>query len=882
MLDKDVDAGGLDACSGVAADAAGNEAILGIVLEVTSAEGRAVQVHGRSVSTTHTCQNGLMAVSHALAAGQLGVPGRCNAHSAGEPGVACKGAVGCLARAVLALLCGFTHAAYSADVPAGVSLDLDRFGQRGLFRQHIPDGKACVGVDGHIGHIAAAQLVVAAAGRLGIHDLGQVSIGLALYDIVGLIPQREVHSGCVDAVRRCSGEGHHVVALGIDGAGLGGLDTADVGLVGVIVAVGAAQVQAGLHAAVQHLVGSLVGLMLHDALHAACDIITGQIAVQHAAVACGHIVQRVLCGDLIRVSSTGTGVVVDDGLIQGDSQLCAGCVAAVGIAPLVCILLNVKLVFAALQNVAALTKVIKACQCIGVKADDHFLRLTRFQLVGLGKADQNDLGLFQTNALDAEAVGVGLIGSIHVQLYNVLAGHVTGVGDLDGDGVGAVSFQRNVAVGDLFGEGGVAQAVTEGKLHNLIVAGNAAVLEGQRFECIGIKVTHAVGGLVVTVADVDAFFVLVEGLAASVLVIIGVVEGGVCGHVVCVGVHQTAGGVVASGQQGADANDTSFARVADPQAGIDIVFLRINEAQLHGHSGVDQHDGVGEVLLAECQQGLFVLVQLQIGAAGQGIAVAVVVHGGRSALSTAAAEGHDDVIGVAVCTDGVLCAAVNARCKLVDAGVAGPAHTCGVGAVIAALAAALLCQPVPCCTVDVHASLDESVAQQNGVLVILTACRTGTAFHIVVGHSAQNGHLGALCQRQTVVLILQQDCALGLDIHADVVAFLVALICGEGLLCSTGIIIGKGYRCNTGCQHACCHAARLEKCTTRDFHNVPPVSFSLFRVVCKTHSLFSTARFALVLVLYMKFAECSTEAEQPVHYVTQIPVPEERTVPKQE
>ena len=250
--------------------------------------------------------------------------------------------------------------------------------------------------------------------------------------------------------------------------------------------------------------------------------------------------------------------------------------------------------------------------------------------------------------------------------------------------------------------------------------------------------------------------------------------------------------------------------MANPQAGIHIVLVTVDEAQLHLRGGVDKHDGMGEILLAEFQQILFVLVQLQVSGAGQGGAVPVVVHGGGSALSTGAGEGHNGIIGVAVGQDVSLAVFVNRDVKLMNFLVACPVvQTGGVAGANTAATAHSILQPIPCVLVHVQTGFYKCVRHQHGIQVVQAAGRAGAAFHIVIRHGSQQRHFCPFCQGKDTILVFQQDSALAFQLHADIIALSVAVVC---------IIVSGTDRCCREIRQQ--HGQRTNRCQDflSDFH----------------------------------------------------------------
>jgi len=278
--------------------------------------------------------------------------------------------------------------------------------------------------------------------------------------------------------------------------------------------------------------------------------------------------------------------------------------------------------------------------------DGHGQRLgsARLDHAGLAEADQRNGRL-----LDAVFLVVVGVGALDIDLHGLFAGHVAGVGDLDGDGVGVIGgIVADVHVADV--EVGVAHAVAEGVSHDVAV-GVVACVAGAGDEVL-------VAGLVVLVAHIDAFLVDHVGLslgghiAALDIAFVGgggeVPHGGGAEVVVAVGIDQAAGGVDLAGQDLGHGIDAGDAHVTDPQCGVDVVLVVLEEIDLQGVGGVDQQDGLfdGAVFLHlgnVLQHSLLVLVERQI------VDLAI---GKVSTLAADAGQGHDG--GIAVLGNAVL------------------------------------------------------------------------------------------------------------------------------------------------------------------------------------------------------------------------------------
>ena len=410
--------------------------------------------------------------------------------------------------------------------------------------------------------------------------------------------------------------------------------------------------------------------------------------------------------------------------------------------------------------------------------DGHGQRLgsARLDHAGLAEADEGDSGLFHTVLL----VVVGE-GALDIDLHGLFAGHVAGVGDLDGDGVGVIGgIVADVHVADV--EVGVAHAVAEGVSHDVAVGVVA---------CVAVAGDEVlVAGLVVLVAHIDAFLVDHVGLslgghiAALDIAFVGgggeVPHGGGAEVVVAVGIDQAAGGVDLAGQDLGHGIDAGDAHVTDPQCGVDVVLVVLEEIDLQGVGGVDQQDGLfdGAVLLHlgnVLQHSLLVLVERQI------VDLAV---GKVSTLTADAGQGHDS--GIAVLGNAVL--------DLV--GVDIPRHLggdlTGFGDHAALGASVVLAGAdgveVPQGGVDGDTDLFQGGAQGVGGGGINIA-GAGAAVHEVDAAAGEGADLSVGSQRQRIVVVHQQGSALGLDLLGQSQTVVDHLLGGVEV---TGVILGVG------------------------------------------------------------------------------------------
>ena len=264
-----------------------------------------------------------------------------------------------------------------------------------------------------------------------------------------------------------------------------------------------------------------------------------------------------------------------------------------------------QVVVACAEDVGLGTVGVVAGQEVTADGDLQRLACARLQQIGLVVVHQLDGGFLHLVLLLVVAVG-----GLGVHFHNVLAGHITGVGngDLDlvgvGGGIVLHAVQRLV-------KGGVAQAVAEGIAHFLGVVPAVAAVEGTG-GAVGIAGAHDgifVAGLVVLVAHIDALRVddvVVDVLIAVDLVVVvqlsGIAPGAHAFHpavdhggsgqgVGSVGVHGAAGGVHGAVQHLCNGLAAVAAGHAGQQAGVDVVLIQ--EAQLHLELGSDDdHDGL--------------------------------------------------------------------------------------------------------------------------------------------------------------------------------------------------------------------------------------------------------------------------------------------------
>ena len=810
VLDEHGNALGLEACHHCSADGTADVTILGVILEVTAAKGSTVGIHCGGIGTGQAVLDGLVRIDNAHLVSQGGIPGGCVDNRGGEPGIGAVlvVAVAGLAGAVNNTGAFLVHRCHSRCLPAHAAGTGDVLVHGELVNQICPNlvvvadflQDGAVNIQTHGGLLSGELVVTILVLQCITILINDHVINLVVFNHMGLIDivvevalvilQTAFPVGFL-AVGQIAGAANILLH------GLGDLYTVFIGSIGIIHGTQGGSTKSRNTGSKQRL-GLAVGLMLHDHFHAALKIRTVQVAIEHIAVTGIHVTHGNGGCSMIRAAGADTGLVVVVGGCQIGRHRITGIIVSIQT--------DVENVLALFQNISAGAIGIEGSQIIGGKVDGNGLRLTGFQQIGLLIADQNLCGLLQAGTLNT-AVVIGIIGSLHIELNNLLARHLTGVGNRNGDGVSAMSLQFHIAGIHRVVKCGIAQTIAERILDHLVIAFCVAILPLMAGKIIAFKVSFCVSGLIETVADIDAFLVLIVAQVGrvagrvhdirhiGVLVVVVVVERGHGGHIISIGVNQSAGGVDITAQDLTDRNQTGFAGMADPQTCLNGIFFLFQLTQFNGRRGVDQDNGGLIVLCTESQQILLILAQLQVSGAGGSNAITVIIHNGGCAFRAGTAEGHDDHIVVAVFHEQVLIPLIDLTGEFTDLGVSTPVAA-AVVVLILRILGALKCndlataimtvvifggvhiastadshfQPCPSLVVDIQILLGaDTVAlglgtfkgfdHSIGVLVVLTAGRAGTAVDVVVGHGTQNGDLAALGQRQGVVFIAQQDSA---------------------------------------------------------------------------------------------------------------------------
>ena len=516
----------------------------------------------------------------------------------------------------------------------------------------------------------------------------------------------------------------------------------------------------------------------------ACKVLTAEVQALALLGGIGELIigALVVTGDgSFLIGGTGVVFAVGDLAVQGVGPAQVG-VGGVDGCPAVGILGQIEVVIAGIQNVAAVGLVVKAAQVVPVDGDLHRLAGTGCQLFGLGKATQHNVSLFHAAAAD--------VGQADVDLCQTLAGYGAGIGDLHlaGEGVGVLIENRGLGI--LHAEGGVAQAVAQ-RVDDLTVIIKA---------CVVAVLCLVAGGLVVAVANVDALFVdnkvvdavvaalPVAGAGVGVLVVAGVDGCGGGHHVTDVGIRQMAGGAHIAAEDIVDGEAAGGAYAADPQRTLDVAEIVglagvlvgvaaaiLNEAQLHGVAGVDDHNDCAEVGADIFQHLQLIRIDGQLVAVGVGCthilaevaALALVaLQRDQSHAVAAAVGGQAGAIDVLVFLYGQLqLAALGGQLLIAGVHIKGAAlHQCHI---------------------------QRGSALGGGR--VLAACHVHAA-----GTGAEQGHLGTLGQRQKAALVLQQGGALLHDLLGHLLCVSDGLIRGGGEVVIIVAVCGRCVHTGSG------------------------------------------------------------------------------------
>ena len=701
VLHDDVNTLFLDGGNLVGAHHTGEEAVLGVILKVAAAVRGAVDVVARAVQAGNVGAQAVVADDRADRSHQVGVEGRSHdvlrrkGRGSQLGSAAAQQAGGQALGAVLIAGAGGLDALDRHRPVERIANEGVHLVEGQVVQQVIPLRVVVVEAD----HVIQGDAIVLAHGRQ-VHGL---VVGGVVADILQVFLQL-LGQGQLDGL---GGQGTVPVAAAQPGHG--------VVLAVVQIRVGAGQLVGDGGAVLTDRVGRGVELILSPRI--------GQVGVAvggHLAVGGSHRIAL------------------------GSQDVVHGLVGVVG---------GGEIVVAGIQNVGARAVGVIAGDIALVDVHGNDLGGTGGQFARLAEADQGDGGL-----LDAVLLVVVGVGALHVELHGALARDCAGVRDLDSDGI---NVQRVVVVDGHIAELeiGVAQTIAEGVRHNVAVGVVARVARAHDVILIA--------RLVVLVAYIDALLVDHVGAALgrhiAALDIAVVDAGGEIPHgggaviVIAVGIDQTAGGVDVADQNLGNGVDAGDAHVADPECGIHVVVVVLQEVDLQGVSGVDEDDDAldlaaflhgGEVF----QHRFLVVVQCQV----VDLAVAQV-----RTLAADARESDDGC--VAVLSDaGLYIIGVDVPGHFRRGG-AGGGYRAAIGAgVILACAGGV---EIPQRRVDGDTDLFEGGAQGVGGRGIDIA-GAGAAVDEVDAGGGEGADLRVLGQGQRAV-VHQQGRALSLDLLGD-------------------------------------------------------------------------------------------------------------------
>ena len=434
--------------------------------------------------------------------------------------------------------------------------------------------------------------------------------------------------------------------------------------------------------------------------------------------------------------------------------------------------------------------VIVGREVIAFERHRDFVACTGLDQISLGKADEHDVRLLDP-ARD--------IRSGHINFDDVLARHVAGVGDADGNGKLFVLFGRPGELFTLF-EGHVRHAPVKGRI------GKSVAVREDNIVFVPLFSVGKSAGLIVAVSDIDALFVvdvvLCDGRrtafrheihVASRHEIVGeVFIRRILREVAAIGVHRSAGRIDRAVEHSAERVDAGVSGAADPDAGVDLVgdvfhpvddrivmvVRRIQETEFHGGRRVDDDDHLVEIVACLHEHILLVLVQLEV------MIVSVICAFDRSAVfvlhragkveGLAADTGEHDERGVVVVFIAVfdrLRVARERRLARAEAGI-GIARVIHFGRFVSARTglAVVLVERVHD-GVDIKARSFQALIQRGRIFRHGKRTRTRTAVSEVDRVFAEHGHLCAFGERKSVGFVLHESNTLFVDALVHEVGF---------------------------------------------------------------------------------------------------------------
>ena len=724
VLDIGVDARLVCAGHSVAADDAGQQAVLGIILIVAAIEGAAVHVGGGGIPAGVAVLQGLRADGAALLLGKVCVPGLGQRAGAGE------------ARAG-------THAGEAADLGGAV----------GVLALGLADalefGQAAVGVDVEVFHLVNGQLI-----QQGIPP-GVVEVRAE--------PETEVGGLAVvlDLQAVLSAGGNSLISV-VDPA---------VGIVGGV--------------AVQHLDvvghGTGRGVRLGEGARKVGAGQVGDVLVGITAVE-AHAVNGVAAGKLVGNGIAGDGVL---GILHACGQA-AGDGRIGVVVHIVGIMAHGEDVVTRIQLIAGEAVVVGVVGIVAGHVGDgdrqgDLLALAGGQLLRLGERAQLDAGFFNFPCRVRGGV-VELDNVLARAVTGVRDGNIDGHITVLRQGA-AVGGVRDFPI-----KAGVAQAVAEGILHNGVVAGAVLVALGIPVAlCVGGLVPLVadvdalgvidIGNLLIGVGRVKVAVrravCRVEAVGVAVLtdtLYTGVRIAGGGGQVISPGIGGTPAGFAVTPQHFGHGSRALGAGQTGNQAGIN-AGDRLDLAQLHDIGGVDEHNHMGVICADVVQQILFLGGQLQhrAGVVNNDVAALlgalVLLLGGVVALARQTPDHDNSRIGEAL---GVVQHRLCIVGPVVDVRLIQAAGLLGPGTQGAGVLAAIL-------EILVHIGqlgvVRNAVGSQRGQQIGVDAghaAGAGTAAQPGSGGPAKDVDLLVVSgQRQGVVVVPDKDSSLGLNISGQ-------------------------------------------------------------------------------------------------------------------
>ena len=282
----------------------------------------------------------------------------------------------------------------------------------------------------------------------------------------------------------------------------------------------------------------------------------------------------------------------------------------------VCVFSRSDIVITCVQNVGLSIDVVVRLQLLLIKGDLHRLACAGSQLCSFGIAHQLHSSLFHLVCL----VVIG-IGALCIDLYDILAGHITRIGDLDRHGAG-IAIPAGIIIRPL--KIRVGQAVSKGIHHSIRIV-----------VITGIALTQhliLVASLVVAVANIDALFVadvVVLGEVA-ILIVVGKVAEVLRRRAVhgihFIGIHGAAGGIHLAGEDLCQRAQTVITHSGSRDDRVDAGII-LHPAQIDRCAGVEQQHHIVKAVVQVLEDLQFHRIRLEVSLGLVLFHIGVVVHG---------------------------------------------------------------------------------------------------------------------------------------------------------------------------------------------------------------------------------------------------------------